>query len=112
MKFHLSIMTAGMLALASVAPAVAANNTCIEGYNIENTERPNDSTILFHMTDGSTYVAHTVDKCPGLAVDPEGFTYEPTDPGTDEICSNLMTIHLNTTHMVCLLGEIDKVPSK
>ncbi len=112
MKFHLSVMTAGVLALASVAPAVAANNTCIQGYNIENTERPNDTTILFHMKDGSTYVNHTVGRCVGLAIDPEGFTYEPTNSGSDELCSNLMTIRLNSTQQVCLLGEFDKVPKK
>jgi hypothetical protein len=34
-----------------------------------------------------------------------------TDPGSDTICSNLVTIHTNTDHNVCLLGEFTRVSS-
>lgn len=101
-----------MLALAAgsaaIQPALADSPVCIEGYNIQDTDRPNDHTVVFHMKDGSTYVNNTVGSCPGLAADPEGFTFSPTDPGSDQYCSNLVTIRLNTTREECLLGAFVK----
>ena len=110
----LPLAAALVLAGIGVQPALAQSSApaqssvCIQGYNIEDTERPNDNTIVLHMKDGTTYVNHTVGRCPGLANDPEGFTWSPTDSGSDEYCSNLVTIRLNTTNSVCLLGAFEK----
>ena len=100
----------GVMGFFAVQPAIAQQSVCIEGYNIQDTDRPNNTTIVFHMKDGSTYVNHTVGTCAGLAADPEGFTFSPTDPGNDEYCSNLVTIKLNTFKSECLLGAFVKVP--
>jgi len=108
MKNNLARVIAAMACCLAAQPALAQGSVCIEGYDIQTTERPNDTTILFHMKDGSTYVNHTVGRCVGLAVDPDGFTFSPTDPGSDEYCSNLVTIRLNTSKNVCLLGAFVK----
>jgi len=108
-KNYIGVMAALACALAA-QPALAQRGVYIQGYNIQTTERPNDNTILFHMKDGTTYVNNTVGRCVGLANDPEGFTFSPTDPGSDEYCSNLVTIKLNTTQNVCLLGAFVKAP--
>ncbi len=108
-QFQIRLMAVVLGALVA-APAWAASSVCLRGYQISDTERPNDNTILFHMNDGSTYKVHTVGQCVGLAMDSEGFTFMPTDPGSDEYCSNLVTIRLNTTHSVCLLGDFVKLP--
>jgi hypothetical protein len=99
------------LTLALALSACAASGpppVCLQSYRIDHTDVPDDSTIIFHMRDHTTYRAHTIDRCVGLSLDPRGFTYEPT-PGSDEICANLLTIRLNTTHAVCLIGTIEKV---
>ncbi len=90
--------------------AQAAAPVCLQSYRIDHTDVPDDNTIMFHMRDHSVYRAHMVERCVGLALDPRGFTYEAI-PGSDEICANLLTIHLNTTHQVCLVGAIEKVSS-
>lgn len=40
-----------------------------------------------------------------------GFTYEPINPATGEICSNLLTIRLNTYGNACMLGAFEKIAS-
>jgi hypothetical protein len=82
---------------------------CLASYQIYDTERPDDSTIRFVMRDRSVYVNHLPQRCVGLSNDPRGFTYEPTNPGTDEICDNLVTIRLNTYGETCLLGAFTPV---
>jgi hypothetical protein len=42
--------------------------------------------------------------------DPRGFTYAPI-PGSDEICSNLVTIRLNTDGIICELGAFERLPN-
>jgi len=86
-----------------------ARPVCLASYQIENTTIPNDSTILFKMRDGSVWKNTLVSPCVGLRLDSRGFTYEATDPGSDTICSNLVTIRANTTHQVCLLGAFTPV---
>ena len=102
------VMAGLMLLSAWPAAATAASTTCITSYQIDHTERPDDTQILFYMRDRSIYRATAQGRCLGLRNDPQGFTYEP-DPGTDEICGNLFTIRLNTTGAPCLMGEITKI---
>jgi hypothetical protein len=83
---------------------------CLPSYNIDHTTIPNDSTIIFTMRDHTVWKNTLTAPCFGLAMDTRGFTYEPTDPGSDTICSNLVTIHTNTFHSVCLLGAFTLVP--
>jgi hypothetical protein len=87
----------------------SAGSVCIASYNIDHTDIPNDSTIMFTMRDHTVYKNTLAYRCDGLRMDSRGFTYEPTDPGSDTICSNLVTIHLNTYRNVCQLGEFTKV---
>jgi len=108
MKHNLARVIAAAACCLGMQPAFAEAPVCIQGYNIQTTERPDDNTILFHMKDGTTYVNHTVGRCVGLAVDPDGFTFSPTDPGSDEYCSNLVTIRLNTSKNTCFLGAFVK----
>jgi hypothetical protein len=99
------------LLILTATTAHATPPVCLQSYRIDHTEIPNDSTILFHMRDHTTYRAHLINGCVGLQNDTSGFTYEPI-PGSDEICANLLTIRLNTTHQVCLVGAIEKVAPK
>lgn len=99
----------GLLAACSVAaPAWAAPAVCIDSYRIDHTEVPDDLHILFHMRDHSIYQASMQGPCTGLRQDTRGFTYEAI-PGSDEICGNLLTIRLNTTHAVCMVGAMSEI---
>jgi hypothetical protein len=40
----------------------------------------------------------------------DGFTFEPTDPATDELCDGMVTIHLNDMgHAACILGNFTRL---
>jgi hypothetical protein len=84
-------------------------SVCLASYNIDHTDIPDDSNILFTMRDHTVYRNHLDQPCFGLRNDTRGYTYEPTVPGSDEICSNLVIIHLNTFHNVCALGPFTKI---
>ena len=85
---------------------------CLRSYDIFRTDIPDDSTILFIMNDRTVYKNTLPFPCTGLRLDTRGFTYEPTNPATDEICSNLVTIRLNTDQNVCALGAFTRLPGK
>jgi hypothetical protein len=97
-------------AMLGVAPtlAVAAPGTCIATYRIDHTDVPDDTAILITMRDKSVYRAKVQGSCVGLSNDTRGYTWEP-NPGTNEICGNLFTITLNTTHAVCMMGDIEMI---
>ncbi len=90
----------------------SAPPVCIRSYDIVRTDIPDDSTILFVMRDRTVYKNSLPFVCGGLRLDTRGFTYEPTNPATDEICSNLVTIRTNTTGSVCELGAFARLPGK
>ena len=92
-------------------PALAApgNTTCIREPEIVSTTRPDDTTILFQMRNHSVWKNTLASRCFGLKAEPDGFTYQPTDPGTEELCSNQVTIRLNSLHSFCLLGDFVRV---
>jgi hypothetical protein len=94
-----------VLALAAALPGHARAGVCIDSYRIDHTAVPDDGQILFYMRDRSVYQAKMLGSCTGLSNDTRGFTYEPI-PGNDEICGNLLTIRLNTSHAVCMVGDI------
>jgi hypothetical protein len=98
----------GCQALTQPLPTKNAS-ICIPSYSIDHTDIPDDNTIIFTMRDHTVYKNTLAYTCTGLRLDTRGFTYEATDPGSDTICSNLVTIHLNTDHNVCQLGEFTKV---
>ncbi len=113
MKDLLASAVLGAVALLAVVPAAMAaddqKSVCIRAYNIDHTEIPDDSTILFHMRDHKIWKNTLIDRCVGLRLATRGFTYSPTNPGTDEICSNLQTIRVNETGQTCLLGAFTPV---
>ncbi len=94
--------------IATAAAAPPAPPICLSTIRIDHTDVPDDSTILFTMRDGSVYRNHLPSRCTGLSLDTRGFTYAPI-PGSDEICSSLVTIRLNTTGAVCILGAFEKI---
>lgn len=105
-----------LLASALALPALAAAPVCIRSYFIDHTERPSDNAILFYMRDGSVYRNDLPQRCPGLRVAVNGFTYEPTDPGTDELCDNLASFRVNEGFgpgagpgVHCLFGAFTKL---
>ena len=109
---HLSMTVAAAgLVMASAGPAMAegGKSVCIRSYDIDHTETPNDDTILFYMHGHKLFKADLINRCSGLRMSTRGFTYEPTNPGTDEICSNLLTIRVNDTGQICLVGAITPV---
>ena len=100
---------AAVLAVIARAPfSAAADETnkpvCIRSYLIDHTDTPDDNTILFYMRNHKVWKNTLLGRCVGLRVNREGFTYQPTSQGSDELCSNLVTIRLNDTGQVCLLG--------
>ncbi len=102
------------VALGIAAPAAALaddahKSICIASYQIDHTEIPDDNTIIFHMRDHKVWKNTLIDRCVGLKINSRGFTYSPTNPGTDEICSNLQMIRVNDTGQICLLGEFTPV---
>jgi hypothetical protein len=97
----------GAVALAVALPAMAdGKSVCFPSYQIDHTSIPNDQTILFHMRGHKIYKADVINRCVGLSINSRGFTYSPTIPGSNEICSNLLTIRLNDTGQTCLIGDI------
>jgi hypothetical protein len=99
-----------LAACQPMAPArTAGASVCLASYNIDHTDIPDDHTILFTMRDHSVWKNTLQYDCAGLRLDTRGYTYEATDPGSDTICSNLVTIHLNTYHNVCQLGDFTRL---
>ncbi len=97
--------------VAMMLPGVAlgaALPPCISAIRIDHTEVVDDSTILFHMLDHTTYRNKLTTRCVGLKSDPAGFTYSPSD-NNDALCSNLVAIRLNTYQSVCQLGAFERV---
>jgi hypothetical protein len=107
--FALSAFCLGGCQALTQPKGASAGSICIASYNIDHTDIPNDSTIIFTMRDHTVYKNALTYPCTGLRLDNRGYTYEPTDPGTDTICSNLVTIRLNTYGNVCQLGTFTKV---
>jgi hypothetical protein len=107
----LALPALALAACQAMAPgsASAGKSVCLASYNIDHTDIPDDHTILFTMRDHSVWKNTLAYPCSGLRLDSRGYTYEPTDPGSDTICSNLVTIHLNTYHNVCQLGEFTRI---
>ncbi len=108
---------AAAMAVAMAAPSAAAfaqtaappsPRVCLRSYEIDHTYIPNDNTIYFFMKDHTAYKNTLTSRCVGLRLETNGFSYEPTDPGTDEICSNVVTIRLRTTGSTCFLGAFDR----
>jgi|GEM_PF-487384 len=95
----------GLLAgTASAQPATVSStgNVCLKTIQIDRTEVPNESTILFHMKDGKTWENKLRGgPCVGLRFN--GFVYVATPP--DQICGNLQTIRAIQTGSVCMLGD-------
>ena len=106
---NLRVVTLGLLLAASAAAAAPGNTTCIRSYDILNTTRPDNNTILFEMRDHKIWKNTLLSICFGLHNEVAGFTYQPTDPGTDELCSNQVTIKLNTFGSFCQLGPFVRV---
>ena len=98
--------------LPAAAFATDAPSVCLAAYQIDHTDVIDDSTINFTMLDHTVWKNTLAFRCPGLKAETNGFTYEPTDPGSDTLCSNLVTIRLNTMHSVCELGAFTKVEAK
>ena len=104
MRPHLPLIAALLLPVT----ATAAAPICINTTRIDHTDAPDDSALLITMRAKSVYRAATMGGCVGLANDTRGFTWAP-DPGSNEICGNLFTIRLNTSHAVCMMGQITLV---
>jgi hypothetical protein len=82
-------------------------SVCLQTYQIDHTEIPDDSTILFRMKGGQVWKNTLTAPCSGLRAN-GGFQYS-TD--INEICSNLQSIRVieqgggPRLGAVCLLGE-------
>jgi hypothetical protein len=98
-----------MLPLLLLATFAHAEDVCIRDPDIKATEVVDDSHILFHMRDHKTWVNTLQINCLGLRNEPYGFSYQPTDPTTQELCSNQVLIRLNTRNTFCELGNFTRV---
>ena len=110
MHSTLTVALFGAIALTAALPAVAADRpVCFQTNLIDHTSIPDDNTILFHMRGHKIFKAALVNRFVGLKENSRGFTYSPTIPGSNQICANLLTIRLNDTGQVCLIGDITPV---
>jgi hypothetical protein len=104
---------AGAMVLTTSLPTIAAEGSgrsiCLRTNDIDHTTTPDDNTIMFFMHGHKVYKADLINRCVGLDTNTRGFTYSPTIPGSNEICSNLLTIRLNDTGQTCLVGAITPV---
>jgi hypothetical protein len=99
-----------LLCLLSPTLAIAAqNSSCISDRLIESRDVPDDSTIIFHLRGGQVWKNALLTRCFGLKDEPDGFTFQPTDPDTEELCSNEVTIRLNSFHSTCQLGNFTRL---
>jgi hypothetical protein len=103
----IGVLGCSLAAAAFFTPvaAIAAKSVCLPAYQIDHTQVLHDSSILFYMRNHKVWKNTPINNCSTLSVSSQGFSYEPTSPGSDEICSNLVTIHVNDTHETCMLGE-------
>lgn len=98
--------------MLSISPLQAASDSqpqasvCLYTYLINDTETPDESTIIFRMKDGKSWTNKLPRRCPGLRF--HGFSYVVR--GNNEICGNLQSIRVLETGNVCLLGPF--VPSE
>jgi len=100
----------GAVAATASLPAMAeGKSVCLQTSLIDHTEIPNDQTIMIYMRGHKLYKANIINKCVGLSLNSRGYSYTPTIPGSNEICSNLWTIRLNDTGEHCLVGDITPV---
>ena len=111
----LLVLVASLATVAAAQPApsqgaAAANGVCIREPDIVSETRPDDFTIIFKMRHNLVYKNTLPARCFGLKSEPAGFTYQPTDPGTAELCSRQVTIRLNSLQSVCQLGNFSRVP--
>ena len=106
---RLPAIAACLAVLASPALALAGNSTCIVDRDIVQTTRPDDQTILFTLRDHSVWKNTLPTRCFGLHNEPDGFTFQPTDPGTGDLCSGQVTIKLNFSKSFCQLGDFTRV---
>jgi hypothetical protein len=106
MKLVISTLAAVAAATAAGAwadpPTSADPSQCISVIQIDHTEVPDDSTILFHLRGGRILKNALPQKCVGLRMSTRGFTYSAGS--LDEVCGNLQTIRVNDTGSICMLG--------
>jgi len=91
-------------AVAAIVPATAAP-TCLYTYQIDRTKVVDAKTIDFRMRDGSVYRNNLQNSCTSLPF--YGFVYVVH---VDQICDNLQSIRVLTSHEVCLLGKFTRMP--
>jgi hypothetical protein len=92
-----------------IAPATPAPQTiCLDTYRIDHTDVPDESTIVFHMRGGKTWVNKLPVRCSGLRF--HGFSYVVRGP--NEICGNLQSIRVLETGNYCLLGPFTPAPEE
>ena len=103
------LVLATLLAPGLAEAASGPKNTCIFARDIDHTDRPDDTTILFTMRDHTVWKNTLQSRCFGLHDESDGFTYQPTDPGTEELCSNQVTIRLNFYRSFCQLGDFNRL---
>ncbi|HEX4534947.1 MAG TPA: hypothetical protein VH000_11995, partial [Rhizomicrobium sp.] len=81
------LVTAALSAALLTGMAHAADNpVCLRINQIRDTRSPDNRTILFHMTNGTTWKNSLPQDCNGLPFN--GFSYTTS---LDKICSNLQT---------------------
>ena len=98
---------AGALALALVPTTQSAwaeatpSTACIYTYDIDYTDVPDESTIIFHMKTGDVWTNSLPRRCPNVRFD--GFSYVVR--GNDQLCGKFDSIRVLKSGSVCQLGE-------
>ena len=106
MKTIANLATLLAIGATSVAPAVAAP-VCLNTYYISSSHVVDARTILFKMKNGTVWRNTLTARCPGLLFN--GYSYVLHGR---ELCGDMQSIRVLTTHEVCLLGKFtQEVPN-
>ena len=103
---------AGAVALAlTTQNAWAAENStkpssdCLYTYDIDYTDVPDESTIIFHMKNGEVWTNKLPRRCPNVRFN--GFSYVVR--GNDQLCAKFDSIRVLKSGSVCQLGSFERM---
>ena len=105
-----TITCSAIVLLMLGAPALGADaqkRVCLYTRDIRSSEPSQDEkSITFVMNNGDRWRNDLPARCVGAKYN--GFTWVLR--GSDQVCDNMQTMTVNTTHNVCVLGKFTPLP--
>ena len=105
----------GIFALVLTMPGAWAfeysdkpSTDCIYTYDIDYTDVPDESTVIFHMKGGAVWTNKLPRRCPNIRFN--GFSYVVR--GNDQLCGKLDSIRVLKSGSVCQLGSFERMSTE